>query len=127
MLSAEVLPALQMQMAEVEPGPKEATVRLLNTLVVSGQEVCDNIMTLGAVQEMVRALPTNQRRRCFTDCWTTQTMTRTQPSKCSTDAEFIAIRRCINNLSQSALMVRKGDVQHACHAIRIGTVGRASF
>lgn len=40
-LSASILPEVSAQLLAVKPGPKEATLRLINTLVVSSVDVCD--------------------------------------------------------------------------------------
>ena len=44
-LGASILPEVSAQLLAVKPGPKEATLRLINTLVVSSVDVCDRYHT----------------------------------------------------------------------------------
>jgi len=52
-LNADVLPALQKQLAAVDPNTKEATVKLINTLVAADMSTCSEIMTPQTIQDMV--------------------------------------------------------------------------
>jgi hypothetical protein len=53
-LEADVLPSLQLQLAAVDPKTKEATVKLINTLVASDLSTCNEIMEPQTIQDMVR-------------------------------------------------------------------------